>query len=301
MTANAQVVKVELTRTQAVMFMVLTALLWSSAGVVTRHLEQVRSFEVTFWRSAFTVLSLLVLLPLLQGRQVLTSMRNAPTSFWLSGVCWGIMFTSFMLALTLTTVANVLITMAIGPLLTALLARWVIHQPLPKQTWWAIGVAGMGITLMYATQLQEINVLGTFLALCVPGAAAVNWVIAQRAAIHRQNINLAPAVMVGAALSALFTLPWAWPFQASTHDVAWLAFLGLTQLALPCVMRIWCASVLKAAEVALLALLEIIFGIALVWLGANEVPPVSALFGGSLVLGALLLNEGLAWSRQRPS
>lgn len=279
--------------------MVLTALLWSSAGVVTRHLEQARSFEVTFWRSAFTVLSLLVLLPLFQGRQALASLRDASGSFWLSGVCWGVMFTSFMLALTLTTVANVLITMAIGPLLTALLARWVIQQPLPKQTWWAIGVAGVGIASMYATQLHDIHFVGTLLALCVPSAAAVNWVIAQRAAIRQQNINLAPAVMVGAALSALVTLPWAWPFQASTHDVAWLAFLGLTQLALPCVLSIWCASVLKAAEVALLALLEIIFGIALAWWGANEVPPASALFGGSLVLGAMLLNEGISWSRQR--
>ena len=33
----------------------------STAGVVTRHLEHARSFEVTFWRSFFTVVSLLVI------------------------------------------------------------------------------------------------------------------------------------------------------------------------------------------------------------------------------------------------
>lgn len=298
MIANAPAVKGNLTRTQAVMLMVLTAFLWSTAGIVTRQLEQVRSFEVTFWRSAFTVLSLLVLLPWLQGRRVFTQIRHSHSSFWLSGICWGVMFTSFMLALTLTTVANVLITMAIGPLLTALLARWIIHQPLPRQTWWAIGVAGFGIALMYVTQLDVINPVGTALALCVPTAAAVNWVVAQRAALLNQNIDLVPAVMVGAFLSALCTLPWAWPFQASVQDLSWLAFLGLTQLALPCVFSIWCAKVLKAAEVALLALLEILFGIALVWLAGNEVPSVSVLVGGLLVLGALLLNEGVAWIRQ---
>jgi drug/metabolite transporter (DMT)-like permease len=53
--------------------------------------------------------------------------------------------------------------------------------------------------------------------------------------------------------------------------------------------------VLKAPEVALLALLEIVFGIALAWWGANEAPQVSVLLGGSLVLGALLMNEYLAW------
>jgi drug/metabolite transporter (DMT)-like permease len=59
-----------------------------------------------------------------------------------------------------------------------------------------------------------------------------------------------------------------------------------------------CASVLKAPEVALLALLEVIFGILLAWLGANEVPGPSVLTGGALVIGALVVNELIGW-RQR--
>ena len=60
----------------------------------------------------------------------------------------------------------------------------------------------------------------------------------------------------------------AWPFQASVHDLSLLFGLGLGQLAIPCVLVVVCARVLKAPEVALLGLLEIIFGILLVWLGA---------------------------------
>ena len=48
-----------LTHSRAVALMVLATLLWSIAGVVTRHLDHARSFEVTFWRSFFTLLSLL--------------------------------------------------------------------------------------------------------------------------------------------------------------------------------------------------------------------------------------------------
>jgi drug/metabolite transporter (DMT)-like permease len=57
-----------LTHGMAVWTMVGCTALWSMAGVVTRHLEQARSFEVTFWRSFFTVVSLLIILPLWQGR-----------------------------------------------------------------------------------------------------------------------------------------------------------------------------------------------------------------------------------------
>jgi drug/metabolite transporter (DMT)-like permease len=113
----------KLTHNQAIILMVVVALMWSTAGVVTRHLEYARSFEVTFWRAFFTSVTLLVLLPYFQGREIFTRIRHATAPFWLSGVCWCVMFTTYMVALTLTSVGNVLVTMSIGPLLTALVAR----------------------------------------------------------------------------------------------------------------------------------------------------------------------------------
>jgi drug/metabolite transporter (DMT)-like permease len=53
--------------------------------------------------------------------------------------------------------------------------------------------------------------------------------------------------------------------------------------------------VLSAPEVSLLALLEVLFGIVLAWLGADEVPSQQVLLGGALVTGALLANEWLGW------
>ncbi len=113
-----------------------------------------------------------------------------------------------------------------------------------------------------------------------------------------QGVDLLPAVLIGAALSALVTLPLAWPFHATAHDLGLLAFLGLFQLAIPCVLSMLCARVLKAPEVALLALLEVIFGIAFAWIGAGEKPPDSVLTGGAVVVGALVVNEWLGWHRR---
>src|SRR4051794_37830026 len=131
----------KLSHTRAVALMVAVTLMWSIAGVVTRHLESARSFEVTFWRSFFTVISLLVILPLAQGRAVFDKIRNGGRALWLSGVCWSVMFTAFMLALTMTTVANVLVTMAVAPLLTALMARVFIGHKIALRTWLAIAMA----------------------------------------------------------------------------------------------------------------------------------------------------------------
>ena len=290
-----------LTHRRAVWLMVLVTLLWSTAGVVTRHLEQARSFEVTFWRSFFTAVSLLVILPLFQGRQVFARMRRGGRALWLSGLCWSVMFTAFMVALTLTTVANVLVTMAVGPFFTAVLAWMFAGHRLPARTWLAIAAAGVGIAWMYGSQFSlgaGSQLLGTLVALCVPLAGAINWTVVQRSQAHGQQIDLVPAVMVGALISSAVTLPLALPFSASAHDIGLLAFLGLMQLAVPCVLAVMCARVLKAPEVALLALLEVIFGILLAWVGAGEVPGPTVLSGGALVIGALVVNEFLGW-RQR--
>ena len=285
-----------LTHRRAVVLMVLVALMWSTAGVVTRHLESARAFEVTFWRSFFTVLSLLVILPLFKGRAVFGQMLKGGKALWLSGLCWSVMFTAFMVAITLTTVANVLVTMALGPLLTALVARIFIGHRIAARTWLAIALAGVGIVWMYGGQADlSAQLTGTLVALLVPIAAAGNWTVVQHSQAHGQKIDMIPAVLVGAVISSLVTLPLAWPFAATPHDIGLLAFLGLTQLAIPCVLSVWCASRLKAPEISLLALLEIIFGILLVWLGAGEAPGNSVLYGGALVIGALVMNEILGW------
>ncbi|MEZ0308163.1 MAG: DMT family transporter [Ramlibacter sp.] len=291
----------KLTHSKAVLLMVAVTMMWSIAGVVTRQLEHARSFEVTFWRSFFTMLALLVILPAWQGMQVFRNMHWRSPYFWLSGLCWSVMFTAFMVALTLTTVANVLVTMALGPLFTALISRVFIGHKLPLRTWMAIVVAGIGIVYMYGSQvsLGAPGVLaGSLVALCVPLAAAVQWTVTQRSQAHGEQLDLVPCVLVGGVISSAVTLPLSFPLMASGTDVAWLALLGVVQLAIPCALAVVCARALKAPEVSLLALLEIIFGIALAWVGANEQPGPNVLAGGALVLGALLVNEWIGW-RQR--
>ena len=290
----------KLTHSKAVLLMIAITLMWSIAGVVTRQLESARSFETTFWRSFFTVVSLLIILPLWQGRGVFKTFHWKSVSFWVSGVCWSVMFTAFMVALTLTSVGNVLVTMALGPLITALLAWGFIGHKLPARTWIAIGVACAGMAYMFGQQLdlqQSGAGLGMLIAFCVPVAGAIHWTVVQRAQAHGEQLDFVPCVLIGAVISTLVTLPLAFPFAATAKDVSWLALLGLVQLAIPCVLAVVCARVLKAPEVSLLALLEVIFGILLAWMFAGEVPSQAVLIGGALVIGALVVNEYLGWKQ----
>ncbi len=291
-----------MTHRQAVWVMVATTLMWSIAGVVTRHLEAARGFEMTFWRSAFNALALVGLLSWLRGPTTLMArLRRGGRALWLSGVCWSVMFTAFMLALTLTTVANVLITMSLGPLFTALASRFVLGHRLATRTWAAIALAGTGIAWMYGNEVSAgdpRHLLGTLVALAVPVAAATNWTLLQHLKSREGGGgDMLPAVLLGALISALCTLPLAWPFAASGQDLALLGLLGTVQLAIPCLLAVSAARVLGAPEIALLGLLEVVFGVLWAWLGAGESPSVAVLGGGAVVLAALAGNELLALRR----
>ena len=289
---------------QAVAVMLLVTLLWSIAGVVSRHLDSAASFEVTFWRSAANAVALAALLSWQKGpARLWAEVRGGGRLLWLSSACWAVMFTSFMLAMTLTSVANVLVTMSLAPLVTALISRvWLKHR-LPGRTWCAIVLAGLGIGWMYGSQLaggRPGDLLGTLVALTVPLAGGTMWTLLQHnAQAHPEDHrDMTPAVLLGSIASALFTLPPAWPLQASGHDIGLLVMLGVVQLAIPCVLAVAAGRVLKAPEASLLGLLEILFGVAWAWLGTSEQPTAAVVGGGALVLIALAGNEAIAL-RQR--
>jgi drug/metabolite transporter (DMT)-like permease len=202
---------------------------------------------------------------------------------------WAVMFTAFVIALSLTSTANTLVVMSVSPLLTALLARLFLSDPLPLRSWVAALASAAGIAFMFGFTLEAPrHAAGMLIALLIPLAAAAN-VVTLRAAAAR--LDLVPAVMLGGALSCLIALPLALPISASGRDVALLAFLGVFQLGLPCMLLVIASRRLLAPEIALLGLLEVVLGPLWAWLGAGEVPARATLLGGAIVLCALLGNE----------
>ena len=126
------------------------------------------------------------------------------------------------------------------------------------------------------------------IAMGIPVAASVNVIVLKKGG---HALDLAPAVMIGGVISALAMLPFALPFQASTHDLLLLAVLGVFQLGFPCMLMVRATRSLSAPEVSLLALVEVLLGPIWAWLGAGEVPANATMYGGAVVLAALAWNE----------
>jgi len=276
-----------MTRGAALALMVAAPVLWSSAGVVTRHIERTEPIEQVFWRSFFAFAFVAGTL-LFTRKNPLRAAQAAGRAGLFSGALWAVMFTAFVIALSLTTTANTLVMMSIAPLLTVVCARIVLTDPIPLRTWLAALAAMAGIALMFSSSLEEKHAAGMLVALVIPVASALNVVALRK---HSSQVDLIPAVMLGGALSALIALPLALPISASGRDLALLAFLGVIQLGLPCMFLVMASRALLAPEIALLGLLEVALGPLWAWLGAGETPAASTLTGGALVLVALAGNE----------
>ena len=267
--------------------MVLCAVLWSSAGVLTRLADISGGFELSFWRSLFCALAMLLILALQQGRRLLSPLLSMGWLGVLSGLMWAVMFTCFMLALTRTSVANTLLVIGLAPLLAALLGRVVLGEPIARITWLAIVAAAGGIWWMVHDAISTDGLTGMLIGMGVPLASAINLVMLRK--MHA-SLDLAPAVLIGAMISCLAMLPLAWPVSAGPRDLLILAFLGAFQLALPCWLMVRALTWLAPHEAALLALLEVILGPIWAWLFVGEATSIATLQGGMVVIAALIIN-----------
>jgi drug/metabolite transporter (DMT)-like permease len=275
----------------ALVLMVVAPVLWSISGVLVRQVQSAGSFEMAFWRSSIAATFVFTALFLLQGSRPWATLRAAGLPGLVSGAMWAVMFTLFIVALTLTTTANVLVMSSLGPLCTALLAAYFLREPIPVRSWLAIVAASVGMAAMFGagfTAGEPRHLVGMALALTIPVAGAVNLIVLRKSAAH---LDLMPAVMLGALISAAVTLPFALPFQASGRDLLVLATLGVFQLGVPCMLLVLVSRTLTAPEIALLALLEVVLGPLWAWLGAGEEPGYATVMGGIIVLAALAGNE----------
>ena len=280
-----------LIRKQALGLMLMATALWSIAGMVTRQLQTAQGFEITLIRSLFAGLTIIVLWPFLYPDKRLFDALRSGWPLWISGLCWAVMFTCFMISLTMTSVANVLVAQSIGPVVTALISWMWLKRQLPARVWVVTFLAAIGIACMFILDAQALHgkhLLGFLIAFCIPVAAACNWNVVER---YGKGVDFIAAILIGAVISSLVMLPVSMPFKSNGHDLILLAILGIFQLGLPCILCLLAAKHLRAPELSLLGLTEVIFGIALAVIFTDERVGLSTIIGGGLVISVLAINE----------
>ena len=264
--------------------MILAAIAWSSAGLVQRELTATPATQV-FGRALFAFLSLLILVLLTDRKGVVSSLRSLGWTGVAVVAALALSSGTFLLALTYTTVANVLFLMATAPVFAALLGWAILGERIPPRTWVAMALAAVGVSAMVAGTL-DAGFLAVALPLVMTAAFAVVIVLTRL----RRDVSMLPASCVSQAVVALAWLPFV-SFQSATGEDWSLFFvLGTFQVGAGLALLTIAARLLPSAEVAVLSLLEIVLGPIWVWLAYSERPSATTLVGGVIVAAAVVVQ-----------
>jgi drug/metabolite transporter (DMT)-like permease len=273
------------------------ALCWSLGGLFVRLIgSDLDGWTIAFWRSAFLVLVVGGWLLAANGSRAVASWRAMGWAGVASGLLLAGSFVLFILAITRTSVANTVVLQSAAPLVSAVLGRVFLREPLAPATLAAILVGVAGVAVMFAGALGGGDIVGNGLALGVAVLFGANIVVVRAA----QGIDLVPATVLAGVFAVIATAPLASIAAPTGRDLALLAAMGGLQLGLGLFLFMRGAPLLSAAQVGLLTLLEVILAPIWVWLAFGEVPATLSLAGGLVVLAALAAHSALSLRRSKP-
>lgn len=278
----------------------LSALFWSFGGAIARFVEAPDSWTVVFWRSFWAAAFLIGFMVMRDGvRGMLALFRDMGLPGLAVALCFATASTSFVVALTYTTVANVLLIQAGVPLMAALLAFLLFGERVAPATWAAIAAVIAGVAIMVSESLGgTVSPIGDGLALLIAVVFAVATVITRRYA----HVRMTPATCLGTVIAAGFAATQASALAVDGRDMGLLFAFGALNLGLGLACFATGARLIPAAFAALIGTFEVLLGPVWVWLVHAEVPSLRTVVGGAVVFAALLTHIGLEIRRQsRPA
>lgn len=284
MTTAAVALELSRRRRRGQTYVALSAVAWSTAGVLQRQLTLDTSTQV-LGRAAFAGAALLAYVAVAERGAVAQAFRSVGVAGVAVALCVATASGSFIAALDRTSVARVLFILAVSPVLAALLARVALGEPLVRRTVLAMALALAGVTVMLGAP-GEGNLAGDGLAFCAALAFAVMIVITR----WRHDVSMAPATCLAQAVLVVAFLPFAAPGAIGGDDVGWLAALGIGQIGLGFALLTAGARLIPAAQVGLITLLEVVLGPLWVWLALDERPSTLTLVGGAIVIVAIAIQ-----------
>ena len=258
--------------------------LLSLAGITLRHMESADGWQILFYRSLTFFVVVSVYLAFRYRSNVMRAFIRVGKPGIVVALSLGLGSACYVFALLLTTVANALFIISAAPFMTAILGWLLLRERVRPMTWAAMSFALAGIVLMVFNGVQSGRLLGNVVALGAPVSFAV-MLVALRGAGSRDMI---PAICLAGVVSAGLGLAMMDSLAISRHDLVLCLFLGVVQYTGGFVLLALGARYLPAAEVALLALSEIVLAPIWVWIGVGEVPAAYTLVGGAVVLSAVV-------------
>lgn len=255
------------------------------------------AYTIAFWRTLLAGATIGIGVMLFQGPGAFRGLMRPGWPIVIYILSLAISSNLFVVAVSMTSIANVVFIIAAMPAFAALFSLIFLGERLSRRTGMTIAAVALGIAIIaYGSgDNARASLEGDLVALAVPAFFA----IALTAARKLKTVSLMPAITVSFLIGALALAPFATPMSVPASDW-WLVLLhGGVFIAASNALISMGPRYLPSAEVSLLILLESVLAPILAWVVVDEDPGRWAILGGSVVIGALAVSNLVALARRR--
>jgi drug/metabolite transporter (DMT)-like permease len=287
----------------------VAATLFAINGTVSKVILEsgVTSLRLAQLRSSGALLGLGVLV-LLLARRTLRVDRKELAFLAVYGIAGlALIQLLYFLSIHRLPIGIALLIQYLAPLLVALWARYVTHEPVRRRVWAALALALAGLTLVVEIWSGlALDAWGVAAALAGAVAFAAYILMAERAVGRRDPVSLSLYGFLFATVFWALVQPWwSFPFELVNHDVsllgnvadrtlpvwtlmAWMIVLGTI---VPFWLVVGALRHITATRVGIVAMLEPVVAtiVAFAWL--DESLGTVQLVGGAVVLVGIILAQ----------
>ena len=259
----------------------------SWGGFVIRSFEEASVWQILLLRSFFFMMALIIFLIITYTKNTTRGLKDAGFAGLLGGFVMSLSFIAFVVAMTNTSVANVVFIISTQTMFLAIFGYFYLKEKVSLVSFISILLAMSGITIMVGDSLSSGSFFGNLVALAIP----INFSILVMIIRKNKNLDMVPAIFYSGIFSVIYGLILSESFIFTSHDILMGFFLGVPQLAFGFICITIGSRSTSSATIGLLMLSETICAPIWVLLFLNEIPPVSTLIGGFTIIIAIIIKS----------
>lgn len=273
-------------RKAALILLFLTALLWSTGGLLIKWIDW-HPLAIAGMRSAITAI-------------FLWSYLSSPHFVWSptqigGGVASAAATILFVIATKLTTAANAALLLYTAPIYVALFSAWFLQEKVTRIDWLTMGSVIGGMILFFLDKLTFEGVWGNICAIL--GGMAYAWMVLTL----RKQKSESPleTILLGSIITGLAGFPFFFDALPTFSNWVGLVLLGTVQLGIPYILYVKAIKNVSAMEAILILGIEPVLNPVWVFLLFGETPGLWAITGGIIVLLSVT-TRGLVLALEKP-